>query len=87
MLRKNILVLAINLKKKPWRFISASTEAMKAGENAALVSISYLITFQAGNNLVFSFRIKNLTWSDKLMAFTGAFLAKCLFYLWFNQLF
>jgi len=33
---------------------------MKDGGNAAVLSISYLITSQAGNNLVFSFHVKNL---------------------------
>lgn len=67
--------------------MSVSTEATKAGGNAAVLSISYLIMFQVGNNLVFSFHVKNPIKSDKLMSFTGIFLAKCIFYLWFNQLF
>lgn len=33
---------------------------MKVGEDAAVLSISYLITFQVGNNLVFSTHVKNL---------------------------
>lgn len=36
---------------------------------------------------VFSFHVKNLTWSDKPMSFTGIVLAKCLLCLLFNQYF
>lgn len=86
MLRKNIFVLAINFKNKLQIRVSVHW-SHESWRQCSCLSISSLIMFQVGNNLVFSFHVKNPIRSDKLMSFTGIFLAKCLFYLWFNQLF